>query len=330
MNFLALQDFIQNKMRMSHIYQPVMLITLLEHGGKASVRDIASSICSHDESQLEYYELITKNMVGKVLRNRNIVVKEKDAFGLPGFNNLSNDQILELKNLLIKKLEEFKSKRGDRVWHHRRISSGYIPGSVKYEVLKRARRRCELCGVAEKDKALEVDHIIPRNKGGSDDLSNFQSLCYSCNAMKRDRDDTDFRGIVDSYNHRQDDCPFCTSIDKRACDENELCFGVEDKYPVTMGHMLVIPKRHVPDYFTLGQAELNCLHSLMGRLKAAALGKDSSILGFNVGVNCGETAGQTVMHCHVHLIPRRSGDVEKPEGGVRHVIPGKGFYRGGV
>ena len=326
MDFLALQDFIQNKMRRSHIYQPVMLITLLEHGGKASVRDIASSICSHDESQLEYYELITKNMVGKVLRNRNIVVKEKDAFGLPGFNNLSNDQILELKNLLIKKLEDFKSKRGNRVWQHRRISTGYIPGSVRYEVLKRAKFRCELCGISADDKALEVDHIIPRNKGGSDDPSNFQSLCYSCNAMKRDTDDTDFRGLAESYNHRQDDCPFCTGIDKRVCAENELCFGVEDKYPVTMGHMLVIPKRHVPDYFTLGQAELNCLHSLMSSLKSKALGTDSSILGFNVGVNCGETAGQTVMHCHVHLIPRRSGDVEKPEGGVRHVIPRKGFY----
>ena len=328
MNFLALYDFIQNKMRMSHIYQPVMLITLLEHGGKASVRDIASSICSHDESQLEYYELITKNMVGKVLRNRNIVIKEKDAFGLPGFNNLSNDQILELKNLLIKKLEDFKSKRGNRVWQHRRISTGYIPGSVRYEVLKRAKFRCELCGISADDKALEVDHIIPRNKGGSDDPSNFQSLCYSCNAMKGDRDDTDFRKIAESYNHRQDDCPFCTGIDKRICAENELCFSVEDKYPVTMGHMLVIPKRHVPDYFTLGQAELNCLHSLMSSLKIKALGTDSSILGFNVGVNCGETAGQTVMHCHVHLIPRRSGDVEKPEGGIRHVIPGKGFYGG--
>ena len=328
MDFLALQDFIQNKMRMSHIYQPVMLITLLEHGGKASVRDIASSICSHDESQLEYYELITKNMVGKVLRNRNIVTKEKDAFGLPGFNNLSNDQILELKNLLIKKLEDFKSKRGNRVWQHRRISTGYIPGSVRYEVLKRAKFRCELCGISADDKALEVDHIIPRNKGGSDNPSNFQSLCYSCNAMKRDTDDTDFRKIAESYNHRQDGCPFCKGIDKRVCAENELCFGVEDKYPVTMGHMLVIPKRHVPDYFTLGQAELNCLHSLMSSLKAKALGTDSSILGFNVGVNCGETAGQTVMHCHVHLIPRRSGDVEKPEGGVRHVIPGKGFYGG--
>ena len=92
-----------------------MLITLLEHGGKASVRDIVSSICSHDESQLEYYEQITKNMVGKVLRNRNIVVKEKDTFGLHDFYNLSNDQILKLKNLLIKKLEDFKSKRGNRV-----------------------------------------------------------------------------------------------------------------------------------------------------------------------------------------------------------------------
>ena len=227
---------------------------------------------------------------------------------------------------MIKKLEDFKSKRGNRVWQHRRISTGYIPGSVRYEVLKRAKFRCELCGISADDKALEVDHIIPRNKGGSDDPSNFQSLCYSCNAMKRDTDDTDFRGLAESYNHRQDDCPFCTGIDKRVCAENELCFGVEDKYPVTMGHMLVIPKRHVPDYFTLGQAELNCLHSLMSSLKSKALGTDSSILGFNVGVNCGETAGQTVMHCHVHLIPRRSGDVEKPEGGVRHVIPRKGFY----
>ncbi|MFM7096277.1 MAG: HNH endonuclease [Gemmataceae bacterium] len=328
MDFQALQDFIQNKMRMSHIYQPVMLITLLEHGGKASVRDIASSICSHDESQLEYYELITKNMVGKVLRNRNIVVKEKDAFGLPGFKNLSNDQILELKNLLIKKLEEFKSKRGDRVWHHRQISSGYIPSSVKYEVLKRARLRCELCGVSQKDKALEVDHIIPRNKGGSDDPSNFQSLCYSCNAMKRDTDDTDFRAIAESYNHRHVGCSFCTGIDKRVCAENELCFGIEDQNSSILGHMLVIPKRHVVDNFALGQAELNCLHSLMNLLKTSALSDDTSIQGLNISVNCAGITGPNEMHCHVDLVPRRFGDVEKPEGGVRHVTPGKVFYRG--
>ena len=66
----------------------------------------------------------------------------------------------------------------------------------------------------------------------------------------------------------------------------------------------------------------------MSSLKAKALGTGSSILGFNVGVNCRGTAGQTVMHCHLHLIPWRSGDVEKPEGGIRHVIPGKGFYGG--
>ena len=82
-------------------------------------------------------------MVGKVLRSRNIVVKEKDAFGLPGFNNLSNDQILELKNLLIKKLEDFKSKRGHRVWQHRRILTAYIiPEKFRYEVPKRINFRC--------------------------------------------------------------------------------------------------------------------------------------------------------------------------------------------
>jgi len=286
-----------------------MLITLLEHGGKASVRDIASSICSHDESQLEYYELITKNMVGKVLRNRNVVVKEKDSFGLPDFNNLSNEQILELKNLLIKKLEDFKNKRGHKVWQHRRISTGYIPGSVRYEVLKRARFRCELCGISADDKALEVDHIIPRNKGGSDDPSNFQSLCYSCNAMKGDRDDTDFRGIAESYKDRQDDCPFCTGIEKRVCAENELCFGIEDQNSSIIGHMLVIPKRHVVDYFALGQAELNCLHSLMNLLKTSALGDDPSILGFNIAVNCGGIAGPNEMHCHVDLVPKRNRKV---------------------
>ena len=326
MDYKFLKNFITKSMRMSHIYQPVMLITILEQGGKASVRDIAASICSHDESQLEYYEQITKNMVGKVLRNRNIVVKDKDAFALPGFLNMSDDEVLELKTLLLAKLEEFKNRRGSKVWNHRKISAGYIPGSIRYQVLKRAKFRCELCGISADEKALEVDHIIPRNKGGTDDPSNFQSLCYSCNAMKRDTDSTDFRQIADSYAHRDGNCAFCIGVNKRIKVENELCFGMDDKYPVTPGHMLVIPKRHVADYFMLGQAELNCIHALITVLKDSAFEKDQSIQGFNLGVNCGEIAGQTVMHCHVHLIPRREGDVPSPIGGIRNIIPGKGAY----
>jgi hypothetical protein len=97
--------------------------------------------------------------------------------------------------------------------------------------LKRAKFRCELCGVSAEIKALEVDHIVPRNKGGSDDPSNFQALCYSCNAMKRDRDDTDFRRIVEAYQYRAAGCPFCEIPQDRVVLENELCFAVADKHP---------------------------------------------------------------------------------------------------
>ena len=81
------------------------------------------------------------------------------------------------------KLRKYVGKREDP-WSHRRKSTGYVPGTQRYEVLKRARYRCELCGISAEYKALEVDHIIPRNKGGTDDASNLQALCYSCNSTK--------------------------------------------------------------------------------------------------------------------------------------------------
>jgi diadenosine tetraphosphate (Ap4A) HIT family hydrolase len=102
--------------------------------------------------------------------------------------------------------------------------------------------------------------------------------------------------------------------------------AVEDRYPVVPGHALVIPRRHIADYFELGRPELNAVHFLLDTLRASLRERDPAITGFNVGMNCGEAAGQTVLHCHVHLIPRRAGDVESPAGGVRHLIPGKGHY----
>jgi len=122
------------------------------------------------------------------------------------------------------------------MFSHRRKSAGYISGTVRYEVFKRARFRCELCGISAREKALEADHILPRNKGGSDDISNLQALCYTCNAMKRDRDDTDFRGIEASYKHRESSCLFCNMPKKRIMAENELAFVVRDAYPVTAEH----------------------------------------------------------------------------------------------
>ena len=314
-------------MRMSHIYQPVMLIEILKKNGSASTNDIAKALLSYDISQVEYYEHITKNMVGKVLtKSRGVTSKDKNQYHLNEFENLDKEEIKKLIIYCEGKIENFIGKRGDKVWEHRKKSSGYISGTQRYEILKRAKFRCELCGISAEQKALEVDHIIPRNSGGTDDESNLQSLCYSCNAMKRDRDDTDFRGISSSYKDRESGCLFCEMPGERIIAENELAYAIYDAYPVTKLHTLIIPKRHVSDFFSLYQPEKNAMSNLLDLQRQEILNSDPSVTGFNVGNNIGEDAGQTIMHCHTHLIPRRHSDVAEPRGGVRGVIPDKQKY----
>jgi diadenosine tetraphosphate (Ap4A) HIT family hydrolase len=108
--------------------------------------------------------------------------------------------------------------------------------------------------------------------------------------------------------------------------ENELACAIRDAFPVTPLHTLVIPKRHVRSYFELGDAEHEACNQLLCGQKAMIEREDGDVEGFNVGVNDGEAAGQTVFHCHIHLIPRRDYDVEDPRGGVRCVVPGKAAY----
>ena len=121
-------------------------------------------------------------------------------------------------------------------------------------------------------------------------------------------------------------CLFCNISKERVIAENEHAYAIRDGFPVTEGHSLIIPKRHVEDYFGLTEVELLACDSLLKIIKKETLESDSSIEGFNIGMNSGLVAGQTIFHCHIHLIPRRAGDVENPRGGVRHVIPGKGNY----
>lgn len=326
MTYDDLLDYVNSKMRMSHIYQPVMLLSLLEGRGSCHQEDIAAAILKNDPSQLEHYTKITTDMVGKVLRKNGLVEREGKFFSLAGFDDLSPLEVERLKLACKERLITFLEERGDSIWSHRRKSDGYISGTVRYEVLKRARARCELCGISHTEKALEVDHIVPRNCGGSDDISNLQALCYSCNAMKRDRDDSDFRDIRGAYDHRESGCLFCEIDRNRIVAENELAYVIRDGFPVTEGHSLIIPKQHLPTYFNLGQAQVNAITSLLNEQKASLEADDNSIKGFNIGMNCGEASGQTIFHCHVHLIPRREGDVDQPRGGVRHTIPGKGAY----
>lgn len=122
-------------------------------------------------------------------------------------------------------------------------------------------------------------------------------------------------------------CPFCEYvIKKRMVVEYGSVFAIRDKSPVTDGHHLVISKRHVSDYFALSYNEKREAEALLSLLKRQLLEDDPGIQGFNVGMNCGVVAGQTVMHAHIHLIPRREGDVEEPRGGVRGCVPGKMGY----
>jgi diadenosine tetraphosphate (Ap4A) HIT family hydrolase len=121
-------------------------------------------------------------------------------------------------------------------------------------------------------------------------------------------------------------CLFCEISNERIVAENDLAYAVHDGFPVTELHTLIIPKRHVEDYFGLTQEELLACDDLIRSLKDEIMNSDSSVDAFNIGMNAGESAGQTIFHCHIHLIPRRSGDVENPRGGVRHLIPGKGNY----
>jgi len=133
--------------------------------------------------------------------------------------------------------------------------------------------------------------------------------------------------VRDGYDRRDPDCVFCQAeISPRVLAGEELAFVIEDMFPVAEGHRLVIPRRHVADYFELHQSERNALDRLLLGQRDAAKAEDPSVSGFNVGVNIGEDAGQTVFHVHLHLIPRRHGDTEDPRGGVRGVIPGKRKY----
>jgi diadenosine tetraphosphate (Ap4A) HIT family hydrolase len=123
----------------------------------------------------------------------------------------------------------------------------------------------------------------------------------------------------------RDLCPFCDVFDRPVLCRNDHALAIRDAYPVSDGHSLVIPRRHVLDVFALSDEELLCVFALVRDVKTI-LTSDFSPTGFNVGVNIGRDAGQTVIHAHVHIIPRYAGDVDDPTGGVRNVIRGKGHY----
>ena len=121
-------------------------------------------------------------------------------------------------------------------------------------------------------------------------------------------------------------CVFCNLLPKEIINEYKNFFVIRDAYPVTPLHSLIITKKHVVSYFQCSKEELNEIPIILNTQKTELKILDDTITGFNIGMNIGEDAGQTIFHCHVHIIPRRKGDILNPRGGIRGVIPDKQNY----
>lgn len=270
-SFSGLKSFIGKTMRMSHVYQPVMLRVLLERGGYASTEEIAKALLGHDPSQIDYYKKRTKQMVGPVLTKHGIVEPIKEGNRIIGYKlnagSLSKIEIATLKRLCDSHLSKFVEKRGDNIWKHRR----------------------------------DEDSL---------------------------KDEASFQNVLESHQEHEytSNCIFCRMDSERIVAENKLCYAIRDGFPVTPLHTLVIPKRHVANYFNLYQSELEAIHVMLDEQHADIPQQDKTVTGFNVGINAGSDAGQTVFHAHIHLIPRRYSDGSDPRGGVRGVIPSKQRY----
>ncbi|MBO68344.1 MAG: HIT family protein [Acidiferrobacteraceae bacterium] len=125
---------------------------------------------------------------------------------------------------------------------------------------------------------------------------------------------------------KDNDCLFCRAYTNQLIAEDDFCYASRDSFPVSTGHSLIIPKRHVANYFDLTESEVIAIHNMLLYTKQWVELNNRDVTAFNIGVNAGHDAGQSIHHVHVHLIPRRKGDVANPQGGVRGVIPHKQHY----
>ncbi len=177
-------------MRMSHIYQPLLIRLLVESGGQATLRQLAKEFSSFDEAQVRMYEDRLKKMPVPVLKRHNIVSKSGNLISL----NVAELSLEERRSIISEcevKISEFIRARGLTTWSGL-LELDPVPESIRYQVLKRD-RRCQLCGGGPEASPLQVDHIVPRSQGGSNDISNLQVLCALCNRGKSNKDDEDFR-----------------------------------------------------------------------------------------------------------------------------------------
>lgn len=273
-----LRAFIETEVTMSHVYQPVMIRAMLEGGGAATRRQIAAAFLGADLSQLEYYENVVSRYPGPVLRRRGIVELERGVYRLaPDLRRMDEWQRASLVALCDAKIADFVSRRQAAIWAHRSANADPLPGTLRWQVIMRAMGRCEACGVSALIPALEVDHIVPRSHGGSNDVENVQALCSVCNVQKLDRHVTDFHAAHAEVAHRSAGCRVC---DAALPGGEDLALVVE-----LPSGLAVAPRRHGAGWLELWQPEVNALRRIEA---SAALPRGAAMTTLMVGAGDGE------------------------------------------
>ena len=315
MNYEELEDFIRNKMSMTHVYQPLMIKKILESGNTAPKEAIARVFLNNDHSLLKYYKNTVMRWPKITLTNRKVISYKKGIFKLLLEGDVTDQQKKRLIELCDLRTEEYVEKYNKR-WGVKTAREP-IPSSLRYNTLAKSKGVCAACGSPSTKGIIEVDHILPVNMGGKTEAVNLQALCRKCNAQKSDRDKTDFVNWHKRLKHRDPNCVLCKSVQ---IESNELAFSAYDSDPITRLHSLIMPKRHTLSFFDLIPAEKNHCMSMVDQTKSQIQKDDVEVTGFNVGFDSGCVVGRQVMHCHIHVIPRRSGDSASVLRGMGKII----------
>ena len=292
-------------LRMGHVYKPVMLLEVLRRGGSASRAEIAGAFLERDSQQVEFYrrKVVHPNS-GRHLVRDGLLERDGQNYRLAGpLAGLTVWQRDEVVAILEQRIAEYMD--GCNPFDGQARDG--VPASRRFHVLARAGGRCELCGATSRSTQIDVTHIVPRSQGGTNDASNLQALCRACCRQRRDEDDTDFARMHASYAERRGGCVFCQleRDRRRIVAENALAFCVRDGFPLVGGHTLVMPRRHVTDYFDLTQPERNAIEQLLRQQRRVLAENDETIKGWGIDISSGACDERAVVHVQFQLIPRR-------------------------
>ena len=294
MDYDSLEWFIRKEMSMTHIYQPIMIRTLLQsEDGRATKENIARQFLGMNESQINYYKAIVGRYPQQVLTKRNVVSYnpkiQEYALLLETVTKNQRNKLIELCNL---RLHEFIDK-DPAIRRYRELDRRSIYGSVRYDILAKSKGICAACGATSSQTLLHVDHIVPINRKGKDHPDNMQVLCYKCNTQKGDRDETDFLLWHKRLQFRKSGCRMC--VHGEHIFENNLAYCVLAEFNMPS---LVIPKRHTNSFMSLIPAERNLCLALVDRLIQHLKEQDRAIRHFDVVLDV------PANHYAIRLIPK--------------------------